>query len=92
MDWQSLQEFFVMHGGKQDRRQGRPGRELFGTGKSAAFGIDETLRVRTVNGGRRSEVVLRRRDIEAMSSGDPVPVQTVEKELSNGGMDRRSPA
>ncbi len=81
MDWQGLQQFFVMHGENQDRRQGRPGRGMFGTGKSAAFGIGETLRVRTVSGGRRSEVVLHRRDIEGMASGDPVPVQTVEKEV-----------
>jgi len=81
MDWRGLEQFFVMHGENQDRRQGRPGRGMFGTGKSAAFGIGETLRVRTVSGGRRSEVVLRRRDIEAMTSGDPVRVHTVEKEV-----------
>lgn len=81
MDWQGLQQFFVMHGENLDRRQGRPGRGMFGTGKSAAFGIGETLRVRTVKNGRRSEVVLRRHDIEVMRSGDPVPVETLEKEV-----------
>lgn len=80
MDWPGLQQFFVMHGENQQRRQGRPGRGMFGTGKSAAFGIAETLRVRTVSSGRRSEVVLHRSDIVAMASGDPVPVQTIEKE------------
>ncbi|HEY3383094.1 MAG TPA: ATP-binding protein [Vicinamibacterales bacterium] len=84
MDWLGLQHFFVMHGENQDRRQGRPGRGMFGTGKSAAFGIGETLRVRTVRCGRRSEVVLRRCDVETMASGDPIPVQTVEKEVETG--------
>jgi hypothetical protein len=81
MDWRGLQQFFVMHGENLDRLRGRAGRGMFGTGKSAAFGIAETLRVRTVSGGRRSEVVLRRCDIEGMRSGDPVPVQVVEKEV-----------
>src|SRR5512138_340765 len=39
MDWPGLQNFFVMHGENVDRREGRPGRGRFGTGKSAAFGI-----------------------------------------------------
>lgn len=81
MDWPALQQFFVMHGENVDRRQGRPGRGMFGTGKSAAFGIGDTLRVRTVRGGKRSEVLLRRKAIEAMASGDPVPVETVAREV-----------
>ncbi len=81
MDWQGLQQFFVMHGENQDRRQGRPGRGMFGTGKSAAFGIADSLRVRTVNGGRRSEVLLHRRNVETMVSGDRVQVETVEQEV-----------
>jgi hypothetical protein len=82
MDWEGLQQFFVMHGENQDRREGRPGRGMFGTGKSAAFGVGETLRVRTVRAGRRSQVVLGRTDIEAMRSGDPVPVKTIEREVT----------
>jgi signal transduction histidine kinase len=38
MDWNGLQNFFVMHGENLDRKEGRPGRGRFGTGKSAASG------------------------------------------------------
>ncbi|HET6163529.1 MAG TPA: ATP-binding protein, partial [Planctomycetota bacterium] len=48
MDWQGLKNFFVMHGENVDRQQGRPGRGFFGTGKSAAFGIADTLCITTV--------------------------------------------
>src|SRR5678816_1097710 len=48
MDWQGLKNFFVMHGENIDRQQGRPGRGFFGTGKSAAFGIADTLCITTV--------------------------------------------
>jgi HSP90 family molecular chaperone len=39
MDLDGLRNFFVMHGENIDRKEGRPGRGRFGTGKSAAFGI-----------------------------------------------------
>jgi len=39
MDRSDLQRFFQMHGENQDRKRGKAGRGLFGTGKSAAFGI-----------------------------------------------------
>ena len=67
MDWRGLQNFFVMHGENVDRKKGRPGRGRFGTGKSAAFGIGDVLRIdyhpewQAVSGGiaargcRRSE-------------------------------------
>ncbi len=45
MDWRDLQNFFVMHGENIDRKHGKPGRGRFGTGKSAAFGIADILRV-----------------------------------------------
>src|SRR6516162_5075894 len=51
-----LEHFFQMHGENLDRRAGRPGRGKFGTGKSAAFGIANTLRVDTVHNGRRNVV------------------------------------
>src|SRR6266581_3340384 len=35
MLWPDLRNFFIMHGENMDRRQGRPGRGNFGTGKSA---------------------------------------------------------
>ena len=38
-----LHRYFQMHGENLDRKQGRPGRGFFGTGKSAAFGIASEL-------------------------------------------------
>jgi Histidine kinase-, DNA gyrase B-, and HSP90-like ATPase len=73
--------FFVMHGENTERRAGRPGRGRFGTGKSAAFGIGDTLRITTVKDGRRTQVELGRADLEGMDSGDPVPVKTLEREV-----------
>jgi hypothetical protein len=81
MDWQGLENFFVMHGENIDRRAGRPGRGRFGTGKSAAFGIADVLRISTVRAGKRSVVELTRGELEAMSSGDPVPVREHEREV-----------
>jgi hypothetical protein len=83
MDWVGLQNFFLMHGENVDRKQGRPGRGRFGTGKSAAFGIANLLRITTVRGGKRSQVELSRADLEAMGSGDPVPVRTLEREVES---------
>jgi hypothetical protein len=80
MDWAGLQNFFVMHGENVDRKEGRPGRGRFGTGKSAAFGIAAVLRIITVRHGKRSAVALSRAAIETMTSEDPIPVQTIEKE------------
>ncbi len=82
MDWAGLQNFFVMHGENQDRKQGRGGRGRFGTGKSAAFGIGELLRITTVCAGKRSHVELSRMEIEAMPSGGEIPVRVVECEVS----------
>jgi hypothetical protein len=82
MDWAGLQNFFVMHGENIDRKEGRPGRGRFGTGKSAAFGIASSLRITTVRNRRRSTVELSRTDIEKMKSEDPIPVRTIQKEVS----------
>lgn len=81
MGWEGLQNFFVMHGENLDRKSGRPGRGRFGTGKSAAFGIGDVLRVTSVREGLRSVVELTRRDLEAASSGSPIPVRTVDREV-----------
>jgi Histidine kinase-, DNA gyrase B-, and HSP90-like ATPase len=80
MDWAGLKNFFLMHGENLDRKLGRPGRGRFGTGKSAAFGVGSTLRIRTVRCGRRSAVELKRSDIENMSSDAPIPVRELERE------------
>lgn len=78
MDREGLQNFFVMHGENVDRKKGQAGRGRFGTGKSAAFGIADVLRIHSVKDGRRSVAELRRSDIEAASSGDPIPVRLLE--------------
>lgn len=80
MDWTGLQNFFVMHGENIDRKEGRPGRGRFGTGKSAAFGIADILRISTQRKGKRSRVEISRVDVEKMSSEDPIPVKVIERE------------
>ncbi len=75
-----LENFFVMHGENVDRQAGRGGRGRFGTGKSAAFGIADCLRITTTRHGKRSSVELTRADIMAMGSADPIPVKTLEKD------------
>jgi hypothetical protein len=86
MDWSGLQNFFVMHGENIDRREGRAGRGRFGTGKSAAFGIADLLRITSVCKGRRSKIELCRADIERMGSEEPIPVRTIEKSASTSQM------
>lgn len=82
MDWAGLQNFFIMHGENIDRREGRAGRGRFGTGKSAAFGIADVLRITTVRRGSRSKVELKRSAMQAMSTEDPIPVRTMEREVA----------
>ena len=82
MDRTGLVQFFTMHAENTDRSAGKPGRGFFGTGKSAAFAIANVLRLDTVRNGRRSIVELHRADVEATSSGDPVPVQTIQMEAT----------
>jgi hypothetical protein len=77
-----LQRYFQMHGENIDRKQGKPGRGLFGTGKSAAFGIATSLTITTVRNGRRSKVNLTKQDIEAQSDGDEIPIKVLEREIS----------
>jgi hypothetical protein len=80
MDRAGLQNFFVMHGENQERKAGRRGRGLFGTGKCAAFGIADRLRVASVNNGKRNTVELCRADIEA-AGPDRIPVKTIERDI-----------
>ncbi len=81
MTIEGLQNFFVMHGENLDRKSGTPGRGRFGTGKSAAFGIGDLLRVTSVRDGRRSTVEVSRAELEGSSSGEPVPVRVLENEV-----------
>ncbi len=80
MDWADLQHFFLMHGENRDRKQGTPGRGRFGTGKSAAFGIADVLRVRTVRNNIRTLVQLSRTSVAAITSGEAIPVQILERD------------
>lgn len=77
MDREGLQNFFVMHGENLDRKAGRRGRGRFGTGKCAAFGIGQRLRVTSVRKGRRNSVELRREDIDAAGEQE-IPVRKLE--------------
>jgi hypothetical protein len=81
MDWDGLQNYFVMHGENVDRKAGKGGRGFFGTGKSAAFGIADTLRVQSVRNGRRSTVELTRESIESEDADQGVPIRTVERDV-----------
>lgn len=83
MHFKDLEHYFQMHGENLERKHGRPGRGLFGTGKSAAFGIGNSLTLTTVKDGMRSRVRLTRRDIEARKDGDAIPVETLEKEVQD---------
>jgi len=78
---EDLRRYFQMHGENIDRKQGRPGRGFFGTGKSAAFGIAESLTITTVRNGRRSKVHLDRKEIKAQTSGDEIPIEVIENEV-----------
>lgn len=79
MDWDGLSHYFVMHGENIERKAGKGGRGFFGTGKSAAFGIANVLRVETVRDGLRCTVELHRSDIEAEGSEIGVPIRTLER-------------
>lgn len=75
-----LQSYFQMHGENRDRKQGRPGRGLFGTGKSAAFGIATSLIITTVRNGLRSKVHLTKDEILTQTDGNEIPVRIIERE------------
>ncbi len=79
MTVKDLEHFFQMHGENFERRAGRAGRGKFGTGKSAAFGIANTLRVDTTNNGKRNVVQLTREMINA-SDGEEIPVEWIERD------------
>jgi hypothetical protein len=78
MDADRLNHFFQMHGENVERREGRPGRGKFGTGKAAAFGIGAQLRVETRRNGTTNVVELTRAAIDA-SGGDEIPIDWLVK-------------
>lgn len=67
MDEAGLQHFFQMHGENLERKKGKGGRGMFGTGKSAAFGIADCLQLETRKGGFLNVVRLSR---EAVLNSD----------------------
>lgn len=79
MNANDLTHFFRMHGENLDRLAGRTGRGKFGTGKSAAFGIANALRVDTVRNGKRNVVSLTRAMIER-SGGKEIPLNWETRE------------
>jgi hypothetical protein len=84
MTFSDLHRFFQMHGENIDRKKGAPGRGLFGTGKSAAFGIANTLRVTTVRDRLRSKVELTRSAISSKDADRHVPVTILENSQHTG--------
>lgn len=82
MNLKDLENYFTMHGENIDTKAGRPGRGMFGTGKSAAFGIGNLLRVTTIKNGRRSKVELDRAEIERPDAAETVPIKVLESEVS----------
>jgi hypothetical protein len=79
MTFKDLEHFFQMHGENLERRAGRVGRGKFGTGKSAAFGIANTLRVDTVRNGKRNVVQLTR-DMISASEGEEIPLEWIVRD------------
>jgi len=75
MSREDLKNFFTMHGINKMRKTGKKVRGRFGTGKSAAFGLANLLRIDTVRNGLRNVVELGRKDIESAKEGDPFPVR-----------------
>jgi hypothetical protein len=79
MDATGLRHFFTMHAENLDRQRGAPGRGIFGTGKSAAFGIGTRLEVTTVREGIRNVVELMRQAIDE-SDGATIPTNWLVKD------------
>lgn len=76
MDRDVLKQFFTMHGENIDRLRGRAGRGKFGTGKAAAFGIGNLLRIDTCRNGHRNVIELHRAAIEA-SKGEDIDLKWI---------------
>ena len=80
MDKKGFDHFFTMHGENLERKAGRGGRGRFGTGKSAAFAIAESLTIESVCNGKRTEVNLTRAALKEATDGDEVPVKVLQLE------------
>ncbi len=88
MSRQDLQNFFRMHGENRQRQRGKRVRGRFGTGKCAAFGIANRLRIDTTQRGKRNVVELHRSDIQSAKDGLAFPVRDLvvnkDSQLSDG--------
>jgi hypothetical protein len=77
MSRDDLRRFFQMHGRNVRRAKGERVRGRYGTGKCAAFGIANMLRVETCKNGHYNVVELSRDDIEKSYSGEPFTVKDI---------------
>ena len=75
MSREELGSFFQMHGESILRKRGKRVRGRFGTGKCAAFGLANSLRIDTTQSSLRNVVALHRRDVERAEHGAPFPVR-----------------
>ena len=83
MDLKDINErFLVLHQENIERAKGKIGRGEFGTGKIAALGIGETLRVRTIRNKKINEFEIRRKDCNAKISEKEVKVHWLKKDQS----------
>ena len=87
MSRDQLRAFFTMHGENALRRAGRKVRGRFGTGKIAAFGRADRLRVETVQRGLRNVAELARADLEDAQAGRPVRVREIVVEEPTAAVD-----
>ena len=87
MSRKELGSFFQMHGENILRKQGWRVRGRFGTGKCAAFGLANSLRIDTTQAGLRNVVELHRKDIEKAQSGKPFSVRDIEENQPTDGDD-----
>ena len=78
MSRNELNGFFQMHGENIHRKRGKKVRGRFGTGKCAAFGLANYLRIDTTQDGSRNVVELSREDIERAQDGEPFSVRDIE--------------
>jgi len=77
MSRQGLQNFFQMHGENIRRGRGESIRGRYGTGKCAAFGLADVLRVQTSQDNILNIVELSRDDISRAKAGKPFPVRDI---------------
>ena len=87
MSRKGLENFFQMHAENIRRGRGESVRGRYGTGKCAAFGIADVLRVETSQGGLLNVVELSRKDIGRSKSGEPFPVRDIVVDKPTTEMD-----